>query len=79
MTKSKIILLLFLLLTINFIAQFEQLGNYQNVTSLSLINPAFSGEQKSVSIIYNKNIFGDAQLYSVNYSSFFKQFKYFSF
>lgn len=59
----------FLLLTFSFIAQFQELGNYQNLTTLSTINPAFSGERSEVSGIYNKYTNGSSQLIGINYNS----------
>lgn len=66
---KQIIFFFALITSIYNYSQFEQLGNYQNLTSLSVFNPAFSGEKSFASININKNIFGNSELYNISYNN----------
>jgi len=62
----KIIIIPLLLISLFLNAQYDDLGNYQNLTSLTIVNPAFSGMEASVSSIINLNHHNSSQLVHVN-------------
>lgn len=70
----KIIIIPLLAISLSFISQFKELGNYQNLTSLTIVNPAFSGKKTSISIILNTLYFGNSQLYSASLNNFLDGF-----
>lgn len=65
----KVIIIPIIFFSLLFNAQFDVLRNYQNLNSLTFLNPSFSGEYSSAFIMFNKNNFGNSQLFNLSYNS----------
>ncbi len=66
----KIILVSLLFISLTLTAQYDNLENYQNKTSLTIINPSLSGIENSVTSISNFTNISYSQLLYVNLSRY---------